>query len=355
MAGLIIRATGANDALVVHPQPLNGHEHMKTEIDYNANSSISNSATFSAQNPIPAQAKRGRGKSQNVVELINASVEILREIQPATVRAVCYRLFTAGLIPNMSKNSTGKVSKHLVWARENGCIDWTWIVDETREAERIASWANPNSIIDSAVGQYRRNNWSDQPHRIEVWSEKGTVRGTLAPILKKYGLTFRVMHGFGSASALHDIAEESRESVKPLTILYVGDFDPSGMCMSELDIPQRIARYSGRATIRRIALTANDVAPGTTLPCFDADSKKSDSRHQWFVTRYGTRCWELDALSPVDLRERVEQAVIGMMDADAWNHSCAIEQVEIDAMQTYAVSWKASISRLAAKCVGEMS
>lgn len=29
-----------------------------------------------------------------------------------------------------------------------------------------------------------------------------------------------------------------------------------------------------------------------------------------------------------------------MMDADAWNHSCAIEQVEIDAMQTYAASWE---------------
>lgn len=331
---------------------------MKTCANYTSNSPSVTSpicATFSAQLPIPAQAKRGRGKSQSVVELINASVEILREIQPATVRAVCYRLFTAGLIANMGKNSTGKVSKHLVWARENGCIDWAWIVDETREAERIASWANPNSIIDSAVGQYRRNNWSDQPHRIEVWSEKGTVRGTLAPVLKKYGLTFRVMHGFGSASALHDFADESRESEKPLTILYVGDFDPSGMCMSELDIPQRIARYEGRATIRRIALTPNDVAPGTSIPDFDAATKKTDSRHQWFVTRYGTRCWELDAMSPVVLRQRVEQAVLNMMDTAAWDHSCAIEQVEIDAMQTYATSWKASISRLVANCVGEVS
>ncbi len=322
---------------------------MSSAEHYSANPSISNSVTIPAQTPATAKAKRGRGKSKGVVELISTSVEILHEIQPATVRAVCYRLFTAGQIKDMGKNSTGKVSKHLVWARENGHIDWAWIVDETREAERICSWDNPNSIIDSAVGQYRRNNWSDQPHRIEVWSEKGTVRGTIAPILKKYGLTFRVMHGFGSASALHDIAAESTESEKLLTILYVGDFDPSGMCMSDHDIPQRIARYSGRATIRRIALTASDVAHGTALPSFDAASKKADSRHKWFVDRYGERCWELDAMSPVVLRERVEQAVLDMMDIDAWEHSLAIESVEVDAMNYYAASWKESISRLVAE------
>ena len=326
---------------------------MNTKQDYSAKPTSATSpicATNPAQLPIPAQSKRGRGKSQSVVELISASVEILREIQPATVRAVCYRLFTLGLIKDMGKNSTGKVSKHLVWARENGCIDWSWIVDETREAERICSWENPNGIIDAAVGQYRRNNWSDQPHRIEVWSEKGTVRGTIAPVLKKYGLTFRVMHGFGSASALHDIAKESNESAKPLTILYVGDFDPSGMCMSVVDIPQRIARYAGRATVRRMALTESDVATGTTLPHFEADTKKTDSRHDWFVRRYGTRCWELDAMSPVVLRHRVEEGVLIHLDSDAWEHSLAIEAVEVEAMNTYATSWKESISRLVTKC-----
>ena len=50
-------------------------------------------------------------------------------------------------------------------------------------------------------GAYRRDRWSDQPHWIEVWSEKGTVRGTLAPVLLDYGVTFRVMHGYGSTTA----------------------------------------------------------------------------------------------------------------------------------------------------------
>ena len=43
----------------------------------------------------------GRGKAQKSLELIDAAREILEEIQPASVRAVCYRLFVAGLIANM--------------------------------------------------------------------------------------------------------------------------------------------------------------------------------------------------------------------------------------------------------------
>ncbi|MCB1779251.1 MAG: hypothetical protein KDJ34_04005 [Candidatus Competibacteraceae bacterium] len=299
----------------------------------------------------PTQRRgRGRGKSQKSLDLVNAAKQILEEIQPATVRAVCYRLFTASLIPNMSKNSTDKVSKQLVWARESGLIPWRWIVDETRHAERSAVWDSIDERITQATTYYRRDNWQEQPHALEVWSEKGTVRGTIWPVLSAYGVTFRVMHGFGSATALNHVATMSAYSIKPLIVLYVGDFDCSGMCMSEVDIPQRIARYNGQVAIRRIALTDNDVRPGTELPHFDADTKSGDSRYKWFVSRYGRKCWELDAMSPVVLRERVESAIVDMLDMDAWNHAKAIEQVEVASMRDYQKHWKESISRQADKC-----
>jgi hypothetical protein len=199
--------------------------------------------------------KRGRGKSHKSLALVAAAIEILAEIQPATVRAVCYRLFVQKLIPSMAKANTDKVSKQLVWARENGKLPWHWVVDETREAERISSWNSPEEIISTAVRQYRKDYWSMQPARVEVWSEKGTVRGTLAPVLQKYGVTFRVMHGYGSATSIHSIAEETADNDKPLTALYVGDWDPSGLQMSEIDLPARLARYGGTASIQRVALT----------------------------------------------------------------------------------------------------
>ena len=104
-----------------------------------------------------AATRQGRGKSKASLELIAAAIRILEEIQPATVRAVCYRLFIEKLIPCMTKANTDKVSKQLVYARENGLLPWAWVVDETREAERIVSWDSPEAVISAAVSQYRKD------------------------------------------------------------------------------------------------------------------------------------------------------------------------------------------------------
>jgi hypothetical protein len=120
-------------------------------------------------------------------------------------------------------------------------------------------------------------------------------------VLDEYGVTFRVMHGYGSATAINGVAEDTNCSDKSLTILYVGDFDPSGLHMSEVDLPERLDRYGADADIERIALTETDVAD-PALPSFPAADKVNDPRYRWFVQNYGDRCWELDAMSP-SLRE----------------------------------------------------
>ena len=84
-----------------------------------------------------------RGKSAKSLALIDAAYDILEEIQPCSVRAVCYQLFIRKLIPDMGKSSTNGVSVQLVWARENGRIPWGWIVDESREAETVSAWSDP--------------------------------------------------------------------------------------------------------------------------------------------------------------------------------------------------------------------
>ena len=43
------------------------------------------------------------------------------------------------------------------------------------------------------------------------------------------------MHGFSSATTVHDVAED--DDGRDLISLYVGDYDPSGMYMSEHDLP----------------------------------------------------------------------------------------------------------------------
>src|SRR5262249_18903985 len=153
---------------------------------------------------------------------------------------------------------------------------------------------------------YRRDFWNQQPHRVQVWSEKGTVRGVLDPVLNRYAVGFLAVHGFSSATTAHDIAED--DDGRPLVILYVGDFDPSGLYMFEEDLPARFDRYNGdHITLKRIALTANQLRG---LPSFPATDKRKDTRYPWFRRNHGARCWELDALDPRDLRDCVEREIV---------------------------------------------
>jgi hypothetical protein len=276
-----------------------------------------------------------RGRAQRSNDIIKISYEILEEIQPATVRAVCYKLFVHRLIASMAKSETNKISRLLRLTRESGEIPWEWIVDETREAERVSAWDNPRDYARCVARSYRRDYWSQQPILIEVWSEKGTVRGTLAPVLNKYGVTFRVMHGYGSATSVHQIAEETAN--ESILALYIGDWDPSGLHMSEVDLPRRLCGYGGNVKLLRVALTENDTNSG--LPEFAVEEKRSDPRYQWFVRHHGQRCFELDALDPNKLRDRVERVIRSQIDFEAWDRCKTVEKAEIQSLVEVMESW----------------
>jgi hypothetical protein len=157
--------------------------------------------------------------------------------------------------------------------------------------------------------------------------------------LEEYGVTFRVMKGFGSATRVHETAEESQD--RSFTVLYVGDHDPSGMHMSEVDLPKRLDRYEADIDLVRIALINNDLFG---LPSFDAATKKKDPRYKWYVANCGDLCWELDAMSPVDLRTRVEKEIIRRIDWGAWERSRKAEAAEIATIDHVCTNWQTLVS-----------
>jgi hypothetical protein len=281
-----------------------------------------------------------RGKTQRTKDLIAASHAILADIQPATVRAVCYQLFIRNLLESMGVLCTKRVSSHLVYAREAEIIPWEWIVDETRKAEEhFSGWEDPTAFMESMQWMYRRDRWAMQPRTVEVWSEKATVAGTLRPVLRQYGVTFRRMGGFNSATKVHEVAEASQMSPKPLHVFYVGDWDPSGLYMSVEDLPRRLARYGASLTLTRLALIEDDIL-SDELPSFDPGTKKTDTRYQWFIDNFDTQCWELDAMSPPILRARVEAAIVAKLDLDAWHRAEQVERAEQRSMRDFFGTWK---------------
>lgn len=282
-----------------------------------------------------------RGRSVETLTLVAAASAILATIQPASVRAVCYKLFSQGLIAGMSKKETNRVGRILRHAREQDDIAWEWIVDGTRPEDALPAWENLTEYGEAVLASYRKSWWQSQPLLIQIWSEKDTVAGTLQPVLHAYQVPFRNMRGFTSATVAHSIAERTQRGGQPWCVLYVGDHDPSGLYMSEEDLPARLARYGAHpdTTVERIALTEGDTEALGPRLSFSADTKAEDPRYPWFLRHYGRDCWELDALDPPVLRDRVERAIVARIDQEAWRQCQAVEQVERQSLQDLVARW----------------
>jgi hypothetical protein len=96
----------------------------------------------------------------------------------------------------------------------------------------------------------------------------------LAPVLDSYAVGFRVMHGFSSATAIYDVCQD--DDGRKLIVLYVGDDDPSGLYMSQADLPIRLIKYEGyHIDLRRVSLTVDQLEG---LPSFPASDKRKDPR-----------------------------------------------------------------------------
>jgi hypothetical protein len=161
------------------------------------------------------------------------------------------------------------------------------------------------------------------------------VRGVLAPVLDHYAVGFLPVHGFSSATSVHDSAEDNDGRL--LIVLYVGDFDPSGMYMSEVDLPTRIDKYEGyHINLKRIALTVEQVEG---LPSFPAADKTKDPRYKWFTANHGRYCWELDAMDPNDLRDCVEREIKNLIEPVAWERCEVVNKAEQESLTSILANW----------------
>jgi hypothetical protein len=214
------------------------------------------------------------GLHQETLELIALMKDIARELQPISVRGMAYQLFNRKLITNMGDTrQTKRVSEKLTLARERGDIPWEWIVDETRDIEVASSWTSPSEYAETVADAFVKDLWADQPERLMVISEKGTVGGLVRPVTDELRVPFFVAHGWNSATFMHALARASVVDDRPLTFLYIGDHDPSGRRMSDEDLPTRLARYGGRAEFARLTIQPEDIT-AYNLPAFRAIKRK---------------------------------------------------------------------------------
>lgn len=263
--------------------------------------------------------------------LLGAAYLILKAHNPMTVRQVFYQLVSRQVIEN-NRGQYQAVSNALVGARQEGFIPWEWIEDRLRRPRTVNMWNDLSDFGDTVLSAYRRDVWDSQPGYIEVWLEKDALSGIFEELLEPYGVTLNVGRGYDGWDSIHNAAERfsTREDV---TVLYFGDFDPSGEDMAR-SLKERLAFFQSSPEIVKCALVHEDIALYNLPPDF---TKVSDTRQKGFVAKYGDNAVELDAL-PIDvLRQRITTEVEARMDIPSLKGIKVIEERERDSLRKMLV------------------
>ena len=254
--------------------------------------------------------------------LIDETFAILAAHHPMTLRQAYYQLVSRQVLENKESVYKG-LSRTLVLARQEGAIPWEWIEDRTRRPRAVSMWDDLPDFADTVCRAYRRDVWATQSRRVECWLEKDALSGIFEDVLNAYGVTLRVGRGYDSLSSIYNAAESYGDG-SGVTVLYFGDFDPSGENM-EVSLRKRLSEFGCRPEIVRIAITRFDIDKYNLPP---NPTKATDTRRTAFIAKHGDITVELDALPMATLRERIETEVRKRMDLDALDQVRATEQDE---------------------------
>lgn len=282
-----------------------------------------------------------------------------------TLRQLYYQLVSRDVIPNKVAEYD-KLSVLLREGRMGGIVDWDAIEDRLRIPKKPSAWDSPADLLHSAAKQFRLPRMKGQETYLEVWVEKDALSGVLSRVTSPYHIPILVNRGYSSASAMYDayqrFKDAAREGAKHVKILYLGDFDPSGVDMIR-DIEQRVRELylGGEGAFERwsvgeskkpnldrhpevwetvckdklgidfevvsIALTRVQIEQHGPPP---NPAKRTDTRFAKFEEAHGDTSWEVDALPPEVLNEILTDAIEERIDRELYDRIVLQEQAGTD-------------------------
>ena len=213
-------------------------------------------------------------------------------------------------------------------ARIGGLIDWRHLTDRTRNlAGGDTGWLSPQSAIRSIESAYGITHWNGQEEHIEVWVEKEALADIISRPANRWDVAYFACKGYVSQSEMHDAAQRLRmkeDQGKKVTIIHLGDHDPSGIDMTR-DIQDRLRLFRSKAKVKRIALNMDQIDVLQPPP---SPTKLTDSRASSYLEEYGDDCWELDAIEPAALEALVEDEIQQHLNRELYDERLAQEERE---------------------------
>lgn len=275
-----------------------------------------------------------------------------------TLRQLYYQFVARGLVPNEQReyDRLGDICRD---GRMAGLMDWDYLIDRTRNLMSWKTYKGPQEALKELAEKYHRDLWAPQHHRIEVWVEKDAAIGVVESVCAANSVPYFSCRGYTSMSEMHEAAQRIRwhiEAGNRVTILHIGDHDPSGLDMSR-DIEDRLRTFISRDwaglhlgagswtrrdiresmqlhlaeksgedvpnigfaqpwVVNRIALNIDQINQYNPPP---NPAKQTDARFQRYVDETGlTESWELDALEPSVMQDLIQESLDEIRDDSKW-------------------------------------
>lgn len=253
-----------------------------------------------------------------------------------TLRQLYYQFVSRDLIAN-KMSEYKRLGSIINDARMAGLIDWDAIEDRTRNLQSFyfGTLGSASSILESAASAHELDHWEDQENYVEVWIEKDALVGVIERVCNQWRVPYFACRGYNSQSEQHKAGKRLARRIsegKQVHILHLGDHDPSGIHMTK-DNSDRLSMFSeSDITLHRLALNMDQVKKFNPPP---NPAKETDARFNGYVKKFGSSCWELDALEPKMIREILEKNVKKLIDHDVWaktDERCEAEKEEIYAI-----------------------
>jgi hypothetical protein len=213
-----------------------------------------------------ASIKRRRRTREQVDQLDEQIMEVLRADHPQSVRHVFYMMTNPRLPEPVEKTDQGyaQVQHRIAELRRRGGLPYSWISDATRRGFHVATFDGEADFLRSVSRSYRADIWRDASVYCEVWCESRSIAGVIMPDCQRLAVSLYPAGGFTSMTLAFEAAEQIRilSAGRPAVIFYIGDYDPAGVLI-DVDIRTKLREHIGSEVyidFRRIGITPEQIA-----------------------------------------------------------------------------------------------
>lgn len=272
--------------------------------------------------------KRGRRKKIEMNRLKHALYDLCAENQPLTVRQLFYRAVSIGLVDKTQNEYANSIVRVVGIMREQGELPFEWLVDNTRWMRKPNTYNGLQSMLQYTARTYRRDLWQHLNTYVEIWCESDSIAGVLYPVTEEWDVPLMPTRGHSSKTFLKSSAEMMESEEKPCYVYYFGDYDKSGLDISDR-IEKDLRRYLPEDFdfhFARVAINEEQIARYnlTTRPPKSTRARKNSV----------SQTVELEAMTTANLQRICRLCIEGHVDPEVLHRVKTIENAERETLWT---------------------